>query len=140
MNPRRSGEFAVEIRDHIMVAHSLPREVFGPAQRLHGATYVVDVTFFRDELDADGVVVDIGLAKDRLRAVLAPLDYRNLDDQPDMQGAVTTTEFLSRYIFDRLAEALRGGGFGPGGVGVRRLRVTLGESHLARAWYEAALD
>ena len=139
MSAHTRGEFAVEIRDHIMVAHSLPRAVFGPAQRLHGATYVVDATFFREELDADGVVVDIGLARDTLRAVLAPFDYRNLDDQPAMQGAVTTTEFLSRYIFDRLAEAIRDGGFGPGGAGIQRLRVTLGESHLARAWYEAAL-
>ena len=131
--------YAVEVRDHIMIAHSLPGEVFGPAQRLHGATFVVDVAFFRQTLDSDNVVVDIGLATQVLREVLADLSYANLDDHPEMRGQVTTTEFLSRFLFDRVADAVRQGRLGPSAHGIDRIRVTLGESHLARGWYEAPL-
>lgn len=131
--------YAVEVREHIMIAHSLPRPVFGPAQALHGATYVVDVAFFRETLDEDGIVVDIGLALDSLKAILAPLNYANLDSLPEFTGVVTTTEVLCRHIFDRLAEAIRDGRLGPHAGGLARLRVTLNESHVARAWYEAPL-
>jgi 6-pyruvoyl-tetrahydropterin synthase len=130
---------AVEVRDHIMIAHSLPGEVFGPAQKLHGATFVVDVAFFRRELGADNIVVDIGRALEVLHEVLAPLNYTNLDTVPALAGKKTTTEFLSRYIFDRFAEALRAGRLGAESAAVERLRVTLTESHVARGWYEAAL-
>jgi len=130
---------AVEVRDHIMIAHSLPGEVFGPAQKLHGATFVVDVAFFRRELGADNIVVDIGRALEVLHEVLAPLNYSNLDAVPALAGKKTTTEFLSRYIFDRLAEALRAGRLGAESAAVERLRVTLTESHVARGWYEAAV-
>jgi len=130
---------AVEVRDHIMIAHSLPGEVFGPAQKLHGATFVVDVAFFRRELGADNIVVDIGRALEVLHEVLAPLNYSNLDAVPALSGKKTTTEFLSRYIFDRFAEALRSGRLGAESAGVERLRVTLTESHVARGWYEAAI-
>lgn len=128
--------YAVEVRDHIMIAHSLPGELFGPAQRLHGATYVVDVTFFRETLTEDGVVVDIGRALEALKATLEPIDYANLDALPELAGKLTTTEFLCRWIFDKMAAAAREGRLGPGGDGVERLRVTLNESHLAKAWYE----
>jgi 6-pyruvoyl-tetrahydropterin synthase len=131
--------YAVEVRDHIMIAHSLPGEVFGPAQKMHGATYVVDVAFFRRELPKDRIVVDIGRAHDALKAALAPIDYTNLDEAPATAGELTTTEWLCRYVFDRMAEAARRGALGPGSEGVERLRVTLNESHLARAWYEADL-
>ena len=106
--------YAVEVRDHIMIAHSLPGEVFGPAQKLHGATFVVDVAFFRSELGPDNIVVDIGRALEVLHEVLAPLNYTNLDTVPAVAGQKTTTEFLSRYIFDRMAEALRAGRLGAG--------------------------
>ncbi|WP_181708427.1 6-pyruvoyl trahydropterin synthase family protein [Chthonobacter rhizosphaerae] len=131
--------FAVEVRDHMMIAHSLPRPVFGPAQGLHGATYVVDAAFFTEALDDDGLVVDIGLASEALKAILKPLTYRNLDDVPAFAGKVTTTEFLAKALFDQLAAAIRDGALGPGGARIRRLKVTLHESHVARAWYEAAL-
>ncbi len=131
--------FAVEVRDHIMLAHSLPGEVFGPAQGLHGATYVVDVAFFRETLGADGIVVDIGRAHDALKAALAPLNYANLDALPQFEGLTTTTEFLCKHIFDRLADAARAGALGPGSQGLQKIRVVLGESHLARAWYEGDL-
>ncbi len=131
--------FAVEVRDHIMLAHSLPGEVFGPAQGLHGATYVVDVAFFRETLSADGIVVDIGRAQAALKAALEPLNYANLDALPEFEGVVTSTEVLARHIFDRLAEAAGSGALGPGSEGLSKLRVVLNESHLARAWYEAAL-
>jgi 6-pyruvoyl-tetrahydropterin synthase len=131
--------FAVEVRDHIMIAHSLAGDVFGPAQRLHGATYVIDVAFFRAELDPDNIVVDIGLATEALRATLEPLNYANLDDHPALAGQLTTTEFLARYVFERLADAIRGGKLGPNAAGIDRMRVTLNESHVARAWYEAAI-
>ncbi len=131
--------FAVEVRDHIMLAHSLPGEVFGPAQGLHGATYVVDVAFFRETLSADGIVVDIGRAHAALKAALKPLNYANLDELPQFEGIVTTTEYLCEHIFDRLAEAARSGALGPGAQGLQKIRVVLNESHLARAWYERAL-
>lgn len=129
--------YAVEVRDHVMLAHSLKGEVFGPAQGLHGATYVVDVAFFRETLGPDGIVVDIGRAHAAVKAVLAPLNYANLDELPEFAGVVTTTEFLCRHIFERIAEAARAGALGPGSDGIVRIRVTLNESHVARAWYEA---
>ena len=131
--------FAVEVRDHIMIAHSFRGELFGPAQAVHGATFVVDVAFFREELTADGVVVDIGRAHQALKATLEPLNYRNLDELPQFAGKYTTTEFLSRHIFDAMAGAARTGALGPGGEGVARIRVTLHESHVARAWFEGAV-
>ena len=131
--------FAVEVRDHIMIAHSLPAEVFGPAQGLHGATFVVDAAFFTEDLDAQGLVVDIGRATEALAATLAPLRYRNLDEVPELAGAFTTTEFLCRHIYEALAAAARGGRLGDGGR-LRRIRVTLHESHTARGWYEADLS
>ncbi|MDB5725753.1 MAG: hypothetical protein JWQ16_2507 [Novosphingobium sp.] len=130
--------FAVEVRDHIMIAHSLPGAVFGPAQQMHGATFVVDVAFFRAELDPDNIVVDIGRATDALGAVLGPLKYSNLDAQPLFAGkGPTTTEFLARHIFEGMRDAITAGDLGPHAGGVARLRVTLNESHIARAWYEA---
>lgn len=131
--------FAVEVRDHIMIAHSLPSEVFGPAQRLHGATFVIDVAFFRKTLPADNIVVDIGRAQEALRTVLAPLNYANLDADPALAGQLTTTEFLARTVFERMAQARADGLLGPHAEGITRMRVTLSESHLARAWYEAEL-
>jgi 6-pyruvoyl-tetrahydropterin synthase len=131
--------YAVEVREHIMIAHSFKGELFGPAQAVHGATFVVDVAFFRDELTADGVVVDIGRAGEALKRTLAPLNYRNLDELPQFAGRNTTTEFLARHIFDAMAEAARDGALGPGSDGLARIRVTLHESHVARAWYEGAL-
>lgn len=130
--------FAVEVRDHIMIAHSLPAPVFGPAQGLHGATFVVDAAFFAQELDTHGLVVDIGLATEALGAVLAPLRYQNLDALPGLAGKFTTTEFLCRHIFEGLATAARAGVLGDA-AGLRRMRVSLLESHVARAWYEADL-
>ena len=132
--------YAVEVRDHIMIAHSFRGDLFGPAQAVRGATFVVDVAFFREELTRDGVVVDIGRAGDALKRTLAPLNYKNLDDLPEFAGQNTTTEFLARYIFDAMARAARDGALGPGGEGIARIRVTLHESHVARAWYEATLD
>ena len=131
--------FAVEVRDHIMLAHSLPGEVFGPAQGLHGATYVVDVAFFRETLSADGIVVDIGRAHAALKAALEPLNYANLDALPQFEGVVTTTEYLCKHIFDLLVAAARSGALGPGAEGLQKIRVVLNESHLARAWYEGAV-
>jgi 6-pyruvoyl-tetrahydropterin synthase len=131
--------FSVTVRDHIMVAHSLRGEVFGPAQRLHGATYVVDATFRRAELDADHIVVDIGLATRELNAVLAQLNYRNLDEEPDLAGMTTTTEELARLIADRLAERVHAGALGEGARGLAGITVTLHESHLAWASYERPL-
>jgi 6-pyruvoyl-tetrahydropterin synthase len=131
--------FAVEVRDHIMIAHSFRGALFGPAQALHGATFVVDATFIADELDANGVVVDIGRAHDALKAILAPLNYRNLDDVPEFKGANTTTEFITKHIFDGLAKAARAGDLGRDVRELKTIRVTVSESHVARAWYEAAL-
>ncbi|WP_020664577.1 6-pyruvoyl trahydropterin synthase family protein [Amycolatopsis benzoatilytica] len=131
--------FSVTVRDHIMVAHSFRGEVFGPAQRLHGATFVVDATFTRTELDSDNIVVDIGLATDQLGAVLADLNYRNLDDEPDFAGVNTSTEFLAKVIADRLADRVHAGDLGENARGLARLSVTLHESHVASAGYERAL-
>lgn len=131
--------FALEVRDHIMLAHSFRGAVFGPAQALHGATFVIDAAFFAETLDANGIVIDIGRAHEVLKAILAPLNYRNLDELPDFKGSNTTTEFLTRHIFDRLAKAARAGELGRNGRELKAIRVTLSESHLARAWYEADL-
>jgi 6-pyruvoyl-tetrahydropterin synthase len=132
--------YSVTVRDHVMIAHSFRGEVFGPAQRLHGATYVVDVEMRRPELDADGLVVDIGLASAALRAVLGELNYRNLDDDPAFRGQNTTTEFLARVVFDRLVARIRAGALGAGAAGLSALRVTLHESHVAAAGYEGGLQ
>src|SRR3954470_21619471 len=131
--------FSVTVRDHMLIAHSLRGETFGPAQRLHGATYVVDATFRRADLDADGIVVDIGRAADELRAVLSELSYRTLDDDPDLAGMNTTTEALARLIADRLAERADAGALGDAGRELDGLVVTLRESHVAWATYERAL-
>ena len=131
--------FSVTVRDHIMVAHSFRGEVFGPAQRLHGATYVVDATFRRADLDADGIVVDIGRATEALRAVVSELGYRNLDDEPDFVGMNTTTEALARVVADRLADRARAGALGDGARELDGLVVTLHESHVAWASYERPL-
>lgn len=131
--------YAVEVRDHIMIAHSLKGEIFGPAQRLHGATFVVDLAFLRETLDANNIVVDIGLATEALKATLAPINYANLDDVSAFKSAVTSTEFLCRYVFDRIAEAIARGDLGQDARNINALRVTLHESHIARAWFEGAL-
>jgi 6-pyruvoyl-tetrahydropterin synthase len=131
--------FSVTIRDHVMIAHSLHGEVFGPAQRLHGATYVVDATFRRATLDADGIVVDIGRAAEVLRAVLGDLGYRNLDDEADFAGMNTTTEELARVVADRLADRAVAGELGDGARELDGLVVTLHESHVASASYERPL-
>ena len=131
--------YAVEVRDHIMIAHSFRGDLFGPAQALHGATFVVDACFLARELTEDGVVVDIGKAHDALKAILAPLNYRNLDDLDQFRGRNTTTEVLCRHIFDELASAIRAGQLGAGGAGLTGLKITLGESHVARAWYQGDL-
>jgi 6-pyruvoyl-tetrahydropterin synthase len=128
--------FSVTVRDHMMVAHSLPGVVFGPAQRLHGATYVVDAAFRRAELDGDGLVVDIGAASDLLHEVLGALTYRNLDDEPELAGLTTTTEALARVIADRLAQRISEGALG---ADLEGLAVTLHESHVAWATYDRAL-
>ena len=131
--------FAVEVRDHIMIAHSFRGAVFGPAQALHGATFVVDAAFMAETLDENGIVVDIGRAHEALKAALAPLNYRNLDDLTELKGHNTTTEFLTRHIFERLAAAARAGDLGRAPGQLKSIRVTLSESHVARAWYEADL-
>jgi len=131
--------FSVTVRDHMMIAHSFSGEVFGPAQRLHGATYVVDATFRRAELDADGIVVDIGRATEELHAVLAGLSYRNLDDEPEFAGMNTSTEALARVVADRLAERVHAGALGDGARELEGLVVTLHESHVAWASYERPL-
>jgi 6-pyruvoyl-tetrahydropterin synthase len=131
--------FSVTVRDHIMVAHSLRGEVFGPAQRLHGATFVVDATFRRAELDANHIVVDIGLAAQELAAVLAELNYRNLDEEPALGGMTTSTEELARLVADRLADRVHAGALGEGARGLDGIAVTLHESHIAWASYERAL-
>lgn len=128
--------FAVEVRDHVMIAHSLPSPVFGPAQGLHGATFVVDAAFFTSDLDAHELVVDIGLASAALARVLEPLRYGNLDDKPEFAGKFTTTEFLCHHIWSGLRDIARSEGLGDGGR-LRRIRVMLHESHLARGWHEA---
>jgi 6-pyruvoyl-tetrahydropterin synthase len=131
--------FSVTVRESVMIAHSLSGEVFGPAQRLHGATYLVDATFRRGALDSDGIVVDIGRATDHLRAILAELNYRNLDDEPAFAGVNTTTEMLALVIADRLAEGIHAGALGPAAHELAGIAVTLHESHVAWASYERAL-
>lgn len=128
--------YYVTVRDHIMIAHSFRGDVFGPAQRLHGATYVVDAEFRRPDLDADGIVVDIGRAGEALKKALADLNFRNLDEVPEFKGKNTTTEFIARTVFDRMVAAIHRGDLGPGAGAVESLRVTLQESHVASAAYE----
>lgn len=132
--------FAVEVRDRIMIAHSLPDPFFGPAQNMHGATFVVDVAFMREELTAQNVVVDIGAALDVLNKTLKPLAYQNLDALEQFKGKLTTTEFLARYIFDKMVEAANGGELGENGRGLAKIRVTLSETDLARAWCEGPIS
>ncbi|TDE36948.1 6-carboxytetrahydropterin synthase [Actinomadura sp. 6K520] len=131
--------FGITVRDHVMIAHSFRGEVFGPAQRLHGATYVVDATFRRPGLDPDGIVVDIGLATRELGEVLGGLNYRNLDEEPDFAGVNTSTEFLAKVIADRLADRVHAGALGENARGLSGITVTLKESHVAWASYERAL-
>ncbi|MEU6505979.1 MULTISPECIES: 6-carboxytetrahydropterin synthase [unclassified Streptomyces] len=131
--------FSITVRDHIMIAHSFRGEVFGPAQKLHGATFLVDATFRRAELDQDNIVVDIGLATQELRLITAELNYRNLDDEPDFAGVNTSTEFLAKVIADRLADRVHKGALGEGAKGLAGITVTLHESHIAWASYERAL-
>jgi 6-pyruvoyl-tetrahydropterin synthase len=131
--------FSITVRDHVMIAHSFRGEVFGPAQRLHGATFVVDATFRRGELDADNIVVDIGLATEELGAVLADLNYRNLDDEPAFVGVNTSTEYLAKVIADRLADKVHAGALGEGARGLAGITVALHESHVAWASYERTL-
>ncbi len=131
--------FIVEVRDHIMIAHSFRGAVFGPAQALHGATFVVDAAFIADALDVNGIVDDIGRALDALKEVLKPLNYKNLDELPEFKGKNTTTEFLTKYIFDRLAHHAREGDLGRDGHELNAIRITISESHVARATYEADL-
>jgi 6-pyruvoyltetrahydropterin/6-carboxytetrahydropterin synthase len=132
--------YTVTVRDHFMIAHSFRGEAFGPAQRLHGATYVVDVEFRRDSLDEDGMVVDIGRAGEVLRATLGAMNYRNLDDEPAFAGRNTTTEYLARVVFDRIAAAIGRGDLGRGARAVESVRVTLHESHVASAGFEGRLN
>ena len=129
--------YAVEVSDHIMIAHSFRGAVFGPAQALHGATFAISAAFLAETLDENGIVVDIGRAFEVLKAVLQPLNYRNLDDMPEFKGVNTTTEFLTRHVFDQLAAAVRAGALGRNGREIAALRITIGESPTARASYEA---
>jgi 6-pyruvoyl-tetrahydropterin synthase len=131
--------FSLTVRDHMMVAHSFTGEVFGPAQQLHGATFVVDATFSRPELDADNIVVDIGLATDQLKAVLGRLSYRNLDDLPEFNGVNTSTEFLAKFVADQLADRVHSGSLGEGARGLAEITVTLKESHVAWASYRRSM-
>jgi 6-pyruvoyltetrahydropterin/6-carboxytetrahydropterin synthase len=131
--------YSVNVRDHVMIAHSFDGATFGPAQRLHGATYVIDMTLQRTALDGDGVVVDIGRAAALLKDVLGELNYRNLDDEPAFRGRNTTTEFLARVVFDRLAARIAAGALGADGAGLAAMKITLHESHVAWAAYEAPL-
>ncbi|MFJ3672503.1 6-pyruvoyl trahydropterin synthase family protein [Streptomyces sp. NPDC090106] len=131
--------FSITVRDHLMVAHSFRGEVFGPAQRLHGATFLVDATFRRPELDDDNIVVDIGLATTELGKVLGEFNYRNLDDVDRFDGINTSTEFLAKVVADRLVEAIHAGTLGEGARGIREVAVTLHESHIAWASYERSV-
>ncbi len=131
--------FAIEVRDRIMIAHSLPDPFFGPAQNMHGATFVVDVAFFREQLTKQNVVVDIGAALEVLNKTLKPLAYQNLDTIPAFKGKLTTTEFLCRHIFDAMVAAAKSGALGADGAGLAKIRVTLIETDLARAWFEGAV-
>jgi 6-pyruvoyltetrahydropterin/6-carboxytetrahydropterin synthase len=131
--------YSVCVRDHFMIAHSFRGEVFGPARRLHGATYIVDVEFRRQTLDPDSIVVDIGRAAEALRVILSGLNFQNLDEATAFTGHNTTTEFLARVVFDRMVAAMRAGEVGPSAVEVESLRVTLHESHVAWAAYEQTI-
>ena len=131
--------FAVEVRDHVMIAHSFKGELFGPAQALHGATFVIDAAFLADSLDENGVVIDIGRAHEALKEVLEPLNYKNLDEVPEFEGINTTTEFLTKHIHDHLGKAARNDRLGRPGAELVAIRVTISESHVARAWYEAKI-
>lgn len=131
--------FGLTVRDHMMIAHSFRGEIFGPAQKLHGATYVVDVTFERDQLDKDDLVVDIGLASEVLREVLSEFNMQNLDELAGLEGRNTTTEFMAKVVFDRMARAIHAGRLGETGKGIVSLRVTLSESHIAWASYHAGI-
>lgn len=133
------GAYAVEVSDHIMIAHSFKGEVFGPAQAVHGATFVVAVTFLADELDRNGIVVDIGRANEVLKETLGPINYKNLDDLPEFKGKNTTTEFLTKYVFDKVAAAVKSNKLGRNAREIFALRVTVSESPTARAWYQAPL-
>jgi 6-pyruvoyltetrahydropterin/6-carboxytetrahydropterin synthase len=132
--------YSVTVRDHFMIAHSFKGAAFGPAQRLHGATYVVDLEFRRPDLDVDSMVVDIGRASEVLRAILGALNYRNLDEEPAFEGRNTTTEVLARVVFDRIVEAIGRGELGPGALAVESLRVTLHESHVASASFDGRVS
>ena len=129
--------YRVEVRDHVMIAHSIKGEVFGPAQQLHGATYVIDVCFMRRDLDENDIVVDIGLATETVKHTLAAINYRNLDEHPDFAGRRSTTEAVARWVFDKIVGAIRAGKLGPSASGLARLKITLHESHAASAAYEA---
>jgi len=131
--------YTVRVRDHMMIAHSFHGEVFGPAQKLHGATYVVDVEFRSEKLDDNGIVIDIGLATDTVHRILGELNYRNLDDEASFKGRNTTTEVIARWVFDRVAAAIGKGELGSGGRALQSVRVTLNESHVASASYEGTL-
>ena len=131
--------FSLEVRDHVMIAHSLAGDAFGPAQQLHGATYVIDLAFMRPALDENDIVVDIGLASEALKRVIAPINYRNLDELDDFRNRRSTTEVLAKWVYDRMAEEIAAGRLGAAAKGIARLRVTLHESHMARAAFEADL-
>jgi len=132
--------YTLTVRDHMMIAHSFSGAVFGPAQKLHGATFLVDVEFKRADLDADGIVVDIGLAAEVLKRILGDLNFRNLDDEPAFKGRNTTTEFLARVVFDRMASAIQHGDLGAGALAVELIKVTLHESHIAWASFEGRVS
>jgi len=132
--------YALEVRDHVMIGHSLPGEAFGPAQGMHGATFVIDATFFRETLTENDIVVDIGLASAALKEILATINYRNLDEVDLFNGQRTTTEVLAKWIYDELAAAIARGRLGDDARDIASIRVLLNESHVARAWYEAPLD
>ncbi|SFR47892.1 6-pyruvoyl-tetrahydropterin synthase [Marinobacter daqiaonensis] len=131
--------YALTVRDHVMIAHSFTGQIFGPAQKLHGATYVVDVSFEREQLDDDDLVVDIGLASDVLKKVLAHINMQNLDEMEEFRGRNTTTEFMARHIFDRMSQAVKNGDLGEGARALTAIKVTLAESHIAWASYRGQL-
>ncbi len=131
--------YTVEVRDHVMIAHSIKGEVFGPAQKLHGATYVIDVSFMRPQLDENDIVVDIGLATDAVKNILSAINYANLDEHPDFKGRRSTTEAVAKWAFDRIEAAIGDGHLGPSAAGLTRLKITLRESHTALAAYEAGI-
>jgi 6-pyruvoyl-tetrahydropterin synthase len=131
--------YSVEVRDHVMIAHSIPGEVFGPAQKLHGATYVIDVCFMREDLDEHDIVVDIGLATETVKQILSSINFSNLDEHADFKGRRSTTEAVARWVFLRVQEAIRAGRLGASAAGLSRLKITLHESHAARAAYESEL-